>query len=139
MQADNYSTPVKTISRGDINKKRWVDFSFEWDGDWELANLQQNLAIYEEDNRNSSTFSSGLTTTLTFPPAGGQPGVSMAAPITFTINYKSDDAIIRQSNYNRDVFFILNRTNLEGEMYEEWPVRDKNGPVSFTLNDRTYF
>jgi len=25
------------------------------------------------------------------------------------------------------------------KMHKGWPVRDKNGPVSFTLNDRTYY
>ncbi len=128
-----------SISRYNIRHEYFVDYSIEWDGDWEGSNFQQNLAIYEDDNRNSSTFSATVTTTLTWPPAGGQPGVIVTAPIGFTISFKSDDAIIRQTNYNRDVFFILNRTNLEGEMKNDWPVRDKNGNVSFTLNDRTYF
>lgn len=139
VQANVFIIGDRTISRKSIRKKRWVDYSAEWDGDWEVNNLQQNLAIYEEDNRNSSTFSAQVTTTLTWPPAGGQPGVTVAAPIGFTINYKSDDYIIRQSNYNRDVFFPLNRINLEGEMYNGWPVRDKTGNVSFTLNDRTLY
>lgn len=139
VQADMYVTGDKTISRKDIRKENWVDFSYEWDADWEVANLQQNLAIYEEDNRNTSTLSSTLNTTLTWPAANGQPGVAAGGNIGFSISYKSDDAIIKQTNYNRDVFFILNRTNLEGEMHNGWPVRDKNANVSFTLNDRTYY
>jgi hypothetical protein len=139
VQADMFVIGDGSISRYNIRKSNWVDFSNEWDGDWEASNLQQNLAIYEADNRNTSTFSASITTTLTWPAAGGAPGVTLAAPIGFTISFKSDDAIIKQTNYNRDVFFILNRTNLEGEMKNGWPVRDKNANVSFTLNDRTYF
>lgn len=139
--ADVYFTPDKPISRGDIRKKQWVDFSYEWDGDWELSNLQQNLAIYEEDNRNTITYTGALNTTVTvsvpIPPA--TVGTTVERRLGFTINFKSDDPLIRQSNYNRDVFFALNRTNLEGEMYNGWPVRDRTGPVSFTLNDRTYY
>lgn len=141
VQADMYIVGDNTISRYAIRKKRWVDFSHEWDGDWETDNLQQNLAIYEEDNRNSSTFNASVTTTLTVPPVTTTPtapGSTTQAPIGFTINFKSDDYLIKQTNLNRDVFFVLNRTNLEGEMHNGWPVRDKNANVSFTLNDRTY-
>ena len=138
VQADMYVTGDKTISRKDIRKENWVDFSNEWDTDWELANSQENLAIYEEDNRNSSTINGSLTTTLKLDSLLGT-GATVAGVIGFTITYKSDDAIIKQTNLNRDVFFILNRTNLEGEMHNNWPVRDKSANVSFTLNDRTYF
>lgn len=139
--ADVYVTPDKPIVRGDIRRKRWVDFSYEWDGDWELSNLQQNLGIFEEDNRNTISFTGTLSTTATvsvpIPPA--TIGTTAQRTLGFTINFKSDDALIRQSNYNRDVFFSLNRTNLEGETYNGWPVRDRTGSVSFTLNDRTYY
>lgn len=135
--ADVYFTPAKEISRYDIKKEQYVDFSLEWDGDWELSNLQQNLGIYEEDNRNTLTFTGSLSTTVT----AGLPPVTANATRTlgFTINYKSDDELIRQLNFNRDVFFVLNRTNLEGEMRNGWPVRDRQGPVSYTLSDRTYY
>jgi hypothetical protein len=59
--------------------------------------------------------------------------------ISWKVTFKSDDPIIRTLEYKHASFFPLNRTNLEGEMRKGWPVRDKNGPVSFTLNDRTYF
>ncbi len=126
-----------TIRRSKINKKEWSNFAREWDGDWEESNLQQNLAIYEEDNRNTSTFSGNLKTTLTFKPTGSPVSTALEGGISFSINFKSDDAIIKQTNYNRDVFFILNRTDLEGEMINGWPVRDRFANVSFTLNDRT--
>jgi hypothetical protein len=127
----------KSISRHEIKHHILVDYSREWDGDWEENNFQQNLAIYEEDNRNTSTISGSVNTTATITAT---PVVITAGhSIGFTLNYKSDDAIIKQTNYNRDVFFILNRTNLEGEMYNGWPIRDRTALVSFTLNDRTFY
>jgi len=138
VQADNYLIgDRKSIKRKEINRASWVGFNLEWDGDWELDNLQQNLAIYEDDNRNSGTISGTIGTTLTalVPPFTS----TITGSIGFSISYKSDDAIIKQTNYNRDVFFILNRTNLEGEIYKSWPVRDRYANVSFTLNDRSYF
>lgn len=135
VQPNTFIIGDRTISRNDIKRARWVGYSLEWDGDWEFDNLQQNLAIFEEDNRNSSTFNGSLTTTIT---AAVTPiTITSSRTIGFTITYKSDDYLIRQSNYNRDVFFLLNRINLEGEMYKGWPVRDREGNVSFTLNDRT--
>ena len=135
--ADVYFTPAREISRNDIKHARNVDFSVEWDGDWEASNLQQNLGIYEEDNRNTSTFNGSLSTTVTatLTPVT----VTAVRTLGFTINYKSDDELIRQLNFNRDVFFTLNHTNLEGEMRNGWPVRDRQGPVSYTLSDRTYY
>jgi hypothetical protein len=126
-----------TIRRSKISDEVWINFAREWDGDWEESNLQQNLAIYEEDNRNTSTFSGNLKTTLTFKPEGSPVSTASEGGISFSINFKSDDAIIKQTNYNRDVFFILNRTDLEGEMINGWPVRDRFANVSFTLNDRS--
>lgn len=139
VQPDGYIVgDQKSISRKDIRRENWVNYAAEWDGDWEIDNHQQNLAIWEEDNRNSSTINGSLSTTVkvTVPDVGE---VSRTSTIGFTITYKSDDYIIKQINYNRDVFFVLNRTNLEGEMYKGWPVRDRNTAVSFTLNDRTYY
>lgn len=134
VQADNYFTQPKTISRKNIRKKNWVDWSMVWDGDWEVDNLQQHFAIFEEDNRNSSEFSGSLSTTIK-----DILGIPLTGSIGFKINFKSDDALIVQQKYNRDVFFVLNRIDQEGAMRNSWPVRYKAGPVSFTFNDRAYF
>ncbi|MFY7840474.1 MAG: hypothetical protein ACOVP7_09365 [Lacibacter sp.] len=137
VQADMFVVGDASISRYSIRKRNWVNYSKEWDGDWEDINFQENLAIYEEDNRNTSTFTGSLSTTaaITVAPAV----ITATRTIGFTLNFKSDDALIKQTNYNRDVFFILNRTDLEGEMKDGWPVRDRYANVSFTLNDRTYY
>ncbi|MFY7900819.1 MAG: hypothetical protein ACOVNY_11590 [Chitinophagaceae bacterium] len=135
--ANTYFLSEQHVSRRAARKKNWVNVAQEWDGDWELDNHQQNLGIYEEDNRNTTTFNGTLTTSVTIPipPITTQASRS----IGFSIVFNSDDALIRQINLNRDVFFGLNRINLEGEMRNGWPVRDKNGQVSYTLNDRTLY
>lgn len=142
VQADvHHVANGKYVTRYAVKKGYFVSYSAEWDFDWEELNLEQNLAIYEEDNRNSSTFNGTLTTTtnLSVPIPPVTIGNAITSTLGFLINFKSDDYIIKQQNYKRDVFFILNRTNLEGQMYNGWPVRDKDADVSFTLNDRTYY
>jgi len=133
VQADMWVSGDKSISRWNIRNNKFVDYSSEWDGDWELANLNENLGIYEEDNRNQSEVNGSLVTTLT-----ASPGNTVVGTIGFKITYKSDDALIRQINYTRASFFPLNRTDIEGEMRNNWPVRDKTARVSYTLQDRTF-
>jgi hypothetical protein len=135
VQADNFSTPEKTVSRKSIRDYKWVDFSYEWDGDWEINNHRQVLAIYESDNRNSSEISGKISTTLKL----GDLVTLTVDLISWKITFKSDDSIIKQEEMKRESFFPLNRTNFSGEMYDDWPVRDRTGPLSYTLNDRTYY
>ncbi|MBX9783302.1 MAG: hypothetical protein K2X48_08420 [Chitinophagaceae bacterium] len=127
-------------TRGDIRKKRWLEWSAAWDEDWEVNNFEQFLAIYEDDNANSGSLNFSLKTTASVV-VPGTPPVTIGAErnIGGVINYKSNDAIIKQTVYKHDVFFPLNRTDLEGEWRNSWPVRDKNGGVSFTFLDRTMF
>lgn len=126
---------MHSIPRGKIaHGGTWVDWTVAWDEDWEPDNREQFFAIYEDDNRNSINFTFGLKTTLKITN-----NISIEGNIGGTLNFKSDDQLIKQTNYKYDVFFPLNRTDLEGEMRNGWPVRDKNGSVSFTLLDRTYY
>ena len=125
---------TKTITRSEIGKHRFVTYSSEWDGDWELDNLNQNLAIFEEDNQNQVEVSGSVTTTLKDPSGNA----TVVGTISFKKIFKSDDALIRQVNMTRASFFPLNRVDLEDEMQNNWPVRDKGADVSYTLQDRTY-
>lgn len=135
VQAENFSTPEKTVSRKSIRDYKWVDFSHEWDGDWEVNNHRQVFAIYENDNRNTSEISGKISTTVKLTDL-----VTLTVDlISWKITFKSDDPIIKQEEMKRESFFALNRTNLTGEMYQGWPVRDRLGPLSYTLNDRTYY
>jgi len=90
----------ESISRRDIRKENWTDWTVQWDADWEGENKEQNLAIYEEDNRNSITLSVSLSTKVKVGTAEG------TGTIGGTFNFKSDDAIIRQQNHKYDVFFV---------------------------------
>ncbi|MFN4285047.1 MAG: hypothetical protein ACK4E8_03695 [Lacibacter sp.] len=135
VQADNFFTPPKTVSRKSIRDKKWVDFSYEWDGDWEINNHRQVFAIYEDDTRNQQEISGKISTTLKLSDL-----ITLTVDlISWKVTFKSDDPIIKQEEMKRESFFVLNRINLTGEMYQGWPVRDKNGPLSYTLNDRTYY
>lgn len=131
---DVFVSGTKTITRSEIGKHRFVDYSSAWDGDWELDNFNQNIAIFEEDNRNQVEISGSVVTTL--KDASGN--ATVVGTIGFKKIFKSDDALIRQVNMTRASFFPLNRVDLEGEMQNNWPVRDKNANVSYTLQDRTY-
>jgi len=131
--AENFFSPVPhNISRKDIRKERWVTFNAEWDGDWEIENLQQFFAVYEEDNRNTSetggklttSYSSGATTAGNF---------SVGTEGNFKITYKSDDAIIYQGKLNRDVFEPLNITDVGCGKRGAWQLRNCSSPVKFTL------
>lgn len=135
VQADNFLVDGPDyISRKNIRQGNWVEWSAEWDHDWEADNKEQFFAIYEEDNRNAGSITGLLKTTLKLVDS-----LTGEGSIGFTLTYKSDDAIIRQTNFKYSSFFALNRIDMEGEMRENWPVYDKNGGVSFTLWDRAIY
>lgn len=136
VQADMFIVdgPYK-IERSDIrNGGTWIDWTSVWDNDWETQNLEQNLAIYEEDNRNALTLTGTLKTTVKINSL-----ISGEGSIGFSFSFKSDDAVVFQTNYKHDAFFAMNRFNQEGEMRNGWPVRNRSGSVSFTLLDRTLY
>lgn len=120
-----------SISRWHINHKAWVDFSATWDGDWEPANLEQNLAIYEDDNLNSSSLTLSLKTTVKIA------GQAVDGTVGGTLNFKSQDEIIRQNNHKFASFFPVNRGQAGDPTYNGWLIYDMNGGVTFTLPDRT--
>ena len=132
VQADVYSGG-STINRYNIRKKRWVTFGQEWDSDWEATNNNENLATFEDDNRNEFTLTGSISTTLTFSPGNTGTGT-----IGFEKVFRGDDRLERQHNLVRDSFFALNRIDLEGEMINRWPARDRSARISYTLWDRTY-
>jgi len=120
-----------SISRWHIHNKKWVDFTATWDADWEQDNLEQNLAIYEDDNANTSSLSLSLMTTISI---GGQ---KQTGTIGGTLLYKSLDDIIRQNEHKYASFFPTNRGIPGDPTYNGWLIYDNNGQVSFTMPDRT--
>ncbi|WP_346236038.1 hypothetical protein ABDK00_017490 [Niabella insulamsoli] len=132
--ADNFLTPgPSSISRKDIRKKRAVTFSAEWDGDWEVDNLQQFMAVYEEDNANTAEIGGKLTTTMKISDS-----VGIGTEGNFKITYKSKDEIIYQGKLNRDVFEALNVTDLGCGRKGGWAIRNCSSPVRFTMWHQVY-
>ncbi len=121
-----------TMGRWHIRNHAWVDWTVTWDADWETDNLEQNLAIYEDDNANSATLGVSIVTTVS---VGSQ---KQTGTIGGTIVYKSLDDIIRQNNHKYASFFPLNRGAGGGTIRNGWLVYDENGGVSFTLPDKRY-
>jgi hypothetical protein len=135
VQAENFQAgATKEVGRWHIRKGKWVDYSVSWDSDWEPANLTQNIAIYEEDTEGTEEISGSFGTTLTIPGGG-----TTVSNIGYKNTLKTQDEVQHQNDLSRDAFKIRNRMNIEGEMYKNWPVRDRNALVSFTLNDRTFY
>lgn len=133
--ADNYIVDGPPyVTRKNIRNGNWVEWSASWDTDWEPNNKEQYFAIYEDDNRNTGTITASIKTTLKLDTI-----VTIEGNIGVSLTYKSDDAVIRQTNMKYSSFFALNRVDLEGEMHNGWPVYDKNGGVSFTLWDKTIY
>jgi hypothetical protein len=120
------------MSRWHIRNHAWVDWTATWDSDWEPSNLEQNLAIYEDDNANSSTLNLSITTTVS---VGGQ---KQTGTVGGSLIYKSLDDIIRQNYHKYASFFPLNRGAGGATTRNGWLVYDENGGVSFTLPDKTY-
>lgn len=135
VQADAFKTPQREVNRWHIRNKKFCAIDIQWDEDWEVDNKEQNIALYEEDNRNTSTINGSVKTTLKDPFGSGS---TVEGNIGFTMSYKSDDNIIFQTNYKHDVFFYLNRINQGSGFYNGWPIRYGSSDDSFTLNDRTY-
>ncbi|WP_299289748.1 hypothetical protein [uncultured Mucilaginibacter sp.] len=120
------------VSRGDIRNSRWVNWTATWDADWQQDNLEQNLAIYEDDNTSSSTLNLSVTTTVS---VGGQ---KQTGTVGGTITYKSLDDIIRQNNHKYASFFPFNRGEGGEPTYAGWLIFDNYSTVSFTLPDKLF-
>lgn len=132
VQADHFVVNGKdAISRYNIRNERWVDWTVQWDADWESDNEEQNLAIYEEDNRNTVSATVSLSTKVKIY------GQEVTGTIGGTFTFKSDDAIIRQQNHKYDIFSALNRGYAGEPTRSGWLVYDNGGLVSFTLPERT--
>jgi hypothetical protein len=88
------------FSRSQIRNKKWVRNFIVWDDDWVPSDLEQVLAIYEEDNTNTVSFTGSLSTTLTLDT-----GQTVTGSIGFTITRQSQDDIIRQLKISRNSYF----------------------------------
>lgn len=87
--------------------------------------------LYEDDNTSTTTLNFAVKTTFKIDAVG------LEGSVGGTLVYTSKDELPKQVKYKFDSFWGLNRVDQEGELYQGWPVRDKNAPVSFALADRT--
>lgn len=88
------------FNRYEIREQHWALVSSTWDDDWVAADLEQVLAIYEEDNTNTKTFNGSIGTTLTVDT-----GSTISGNIGFTVSIQSQDEIIRQLKISRNSYF----------------------------------
>lgn len=87
------------FSRSDIRIKTWRRVFGIWDNDWVIADAEQILGIYEEDNTNTRTFNGSLSTRL------DSLGIPVQATIGFNVTIQSQDDIIRQLKISRNSYF----------------------------------
>lgn len=87
------------FTRTNIRNKNWKRIYIIWEDDWLPNDLEQVLAIYEEDNTNTRSFNGTLGTTL------DSLGIPVQASIGFNISVTSQDDIIRQLKISRNSYF----------------------------------
>lgn len=121
-------------TRKQIRNENWIDWTAEFDMDWEEDNHQLFLAIFEDDNRNSQEINASVGTTVKIDSSTSITG-SVGVKLTFYL----DDDLIHETKLNRDVFFVLNRSSTYSlcGMYDGWPKRNCYSNVEFSLLDRT--
>ena len=88
------------FNRKNIRQKNWLRVFIIWDNDWNPNNLEQVLAIYEEDNTNTKTFNGSIGTSVTVTP-----GSTITGTIGYTVTVQSQDDIIRELKISRNSYF----------------------------------
>ncbi|MBL7737854.1 MAG: hypothetical protein JNK14_01460 [Chitinophagaceae bacterium] len=123
------------IKRKDIRKKNWKVVNNLWDSDWEIDNTEEIFGIYEEDTQGTKTFSGSLTSTLTNPPVGGNPGGTGQGQLGYSISVQTQDDIIRQLNWNRTSFYTYNQGGLNNGCgtLNGWTLYDCYSDVMYTM------
>ncbi|MBC7383633.1 MAG: hypothetical protein H7296_11695 [Bacteroidia bacterium] len=109
--ADQFEVHFK---RRDITRGIWKKIYSVWDADWVVSNLEQVIAVYEEDTEGTKTFtaglSAGLTTTLTVP--GATAGTTTTGTLGYSVTVKTQDEIMLQSKYTRVAYFGAAKADL---------------------------
>lgn len=97
------------FKRRDIRKEREKSIYAIWDSDWEPERTEQVFGIYEEDTQGEREFRGSVKTQLEHPL-----GETEITPVSYSLSVRTQDAIIRQINWNRESFFRYNRSGLAG-------------------------
>ncbi|RXK57506.1 hypothetical protein ESA94_20870 [Lacibacter luteus] len=118
-QVTNFAGDIASVSikRRDVRKGIWKRIYASWDPDWKNDNLEQILAVYEEDREDTKVFTGSLKTTVKID------NVNVEGNIGYNITVKSQDNIVRQLKYTRSSYFS-DAKNSQGWGFE---LTDKSG------------
>ncbi len=94
-----------TFKRKEIRNGIWKRVYGVWDADWVPGNTEQIMAVFEEDTEGTSTFTGSLSTTVTIPPANGNPGTTAVGTVSYSVQVKTQDELVLQSKYTRTSYF----------------------------------
>lgn len=117
-------------TRKQCKKSSWISVYSIWDGDWQIDNLNQVFAIYEEDKKGTKTFSLSLKTTVKIGSNTTGEGT-----VGFNWTFNTEDDIIRQLGWNRQSFFNYNQGGLNNGcgLRNGFTVYDCNSTVAYTM------
>lgn len=147
-QVDNFTGDLVTLhfTRSDIRNHNWKRVYTVWDPNWNYQDVEQVLAVYEEDTKGESNFSGSLTTTLALP---GRPSTAkVVGEIGFKISVVTQDEIITQRNIDRNSYFktegrdqgwgFMKETNDFLPSALDWPVYDGGAVWAYTMPYQVY-
>jgi len=101
-QVTNFTGDVNTVNytRKEITKKRWKRVYTVWNPDWNVNNLEQTYAVWEEDNEGTKTFTGSLGTTVRIDS-----NTTATGNIGFSITTKTQDELVTQRKITRAAYF----------------------------------
>ena len=144
-QITNFQDVVSVkFSRRDTRNDTWKRIYGLWHPDWVPNDNEQVLAIYEEDNTSTQTFTGSLGTTLTITP-----GNTITGSIGYSVTIQSQDEIIRQLKISRHSYFAgafqnqgsgfrTDDTFLPLPFTHGWPIYDGGADVAYSWPYNTY-
>lgn len=101
-QVTNFAGDVITVQykRKDTRKDRWKRVYGVWDADWNINNLEQTYAVWEEDTKGKKTYTGSLSTTVTTSPGNTGTGT-----VGFSIEVQTQDELVTQRKITRVAYF----------------------------------
>jgi hypothetical protein len=127
------------FTRKEINRGTWKKLYWVWDADWTPSNIEQVMAVYEEDTEGEETFGGTLSASDTIG------GVPVSTSANYSVKVKTQDEIALQRKITRSAYFGAAKANNNWgfEMFNRkdnsqgydngflttgnWPLYDGNG------------
>ena len=117
--ANGFAQFGQTITRGNVNRKQWVDVNSPVDTDWLYTERNHVVGCYDEDTKGKRTFTGNLT--LGYQPSGSS-GITGNATFGFTHEVVTQDDIIFQIDFRRKSYLLSNKTDLGPGLQNGWTV-----------------